>query len=68
MKTIERWDRDPDLGFPPAIEINHRKYRDIDQINAFAASKLKTSISAERVARAARARRVKKERALTTTE
>jgi hypothetical protein len=27
LKTIGRWDRDPDLGFPAAIKIRHRKYR-----------------------------------------
>jgi hypothetical protein len=25
--TLSRWDADPDLGFPAAIEINGRRYR-----------------------------------------
>lgn len=32
LRTIDRWDRQPDLGFPPALRINNRKYRRINQL------------------------------------
>jgi hypothetical protein len=34
-KSLVRWDRRPQLGFPPAIKINGRKYRRWDEIIAF---------------------------------
>jgi hypothetical protein len=33
--TIWRWDRNPDLGFPPAIRINGRTYRSRQMLEAF---------------------------------
>jgi predicted DNA-binding transcriptional regulator AlpA len=36
--TIWRWDRDPNLGFPPAIKINGRSYRSRQQLEAFKAA------------------------------
>jgi hypothetical protein len=33
--TMWRWDHQPDLGFPPAIRINKRKYRDEAALDAF---------------------------------
>jgi hypothetical protein len=33
--TLFRWDRNPTLGFPPPIKINGRKYRDLDQLEAW---------------------------------
>ena len=33
--TIWRWDRNPDLGFPPAIKINGRTYRSRLMLEAF---------------------------------
>jgi hypothetical protein len=32
---IWRWERDPDLGFPPAIVIRKRKFRSRRQLEAF---------------------------------
>lgn len=34
-RTIARWGRDPELGFPPPIKINHRKYYDSAELTAF---------------------------------
>jgi hypothetical protein len=34
-RTIERWRRDPKLGFPSPIEINGRNYDDLDAIEEF---------------------------------
>jgi hypothetical protein len=50
-KTIERWDADEKLNFPPAIEINGRRYRDAEQLNAFIRARAKRSISEERAKR-----------------
>jgi hypothetical protein len=33
--TLWRWDNDPDLGFPKPIVIRQRKYRDVEQLDAF---------------------------------
>ena len=33
--TIWRWTRDPELGFPPAIQIKNRNYRSRQQLEAF---------------------------------
>ncbi len=30
--TLYRWDRDPDLNFPPPIRINRRKYRKLSAL------------------------------------
>jgi hypothetical protein len=34
-RTIKRWDKRPELRFPRAIDINGRKYRDSDQLDAW---------------------------------
>jgi hypothetical protein len=36
VKTISRWERNPKLGFPPAIRINGHKYRRAQKIREFA--------------------------------
>ena len=36
--TLWRWDRAPNLNFPPALRINRRKYRDADELEAFDAA------------------------------
>jgi hypothetical protein len=51
IKTLTRWDDDPDLDFPPPIEINGRKYREVEAINAFIAERMKASVTSERVER-----------------
>jgi hypothetical protein len=35
VRTLERWDEKPDLGFPPAIRIRRRRYREIDKLDAW---------------------------------
>jgi hypothetical protein len=44
--TIWRWDRDPNLGFPPAIKINGRTYRSRQQLEAFKAKLLAQALKA----------------------
>jgi hypothetical protein len=44
-KTIRRWEADPDLGFPPAIEIKGRRYRDTHKFQDFLAARLKASLA-----------------------
>ena len=34
-KTLQRWDNRPELGFPPAIWINGRKYRNLSALRAW---------------------------------
>jgi predicted DNA-binding transcriptional regulator AlpA len=33
--TLWRWDHDPNLGFPKAIRIRNRKYRDERELDEF---------------------------------
>jgi hypothetical protein len=33
-RTLVRWSADPELGFPPAIKIRNRLYRDSAQLDA----------------------------------
>jgi hypothetical protein len=35
LSTIWRWDKDPTLKFPAAIEINRRKYRRRRELQSF---------------------------------
>jgi hypothetical protein len=35
LRTIDRWDHDPALGFPPPIRIRKRKYRDEVELDEF---------------------------------
>jgi hypothetical protein len=35
IRTIKRWDANPDLGFPNRIDINGRCYRDSNQLDAW---------------------------------
>jgi len=34
-RTLARWERNPDLSFPPAMIINHRKYFDETALSAW---------------------------------
>jgi hypothetical protein len=34
-RTLKRWDKKPELNFPGPIEINNRKYRDVDRLDAW---------------------------------
>ena len=43
-RTLDRWDDQPELGFPPVIWINGRKYRDADQLDAFKAARVRASM------------------------
>ena len=44
--TIRRWEKNPNLGFPPAILINGRKYRDEAELDAFDAARPRKQESA----------------------
>jgi hypothetical protein len=35
VRTIERWEADPDLGFPPCMLVNGRRYDDVEALNAW---------------------------------
>ena len=51
QKTIDRWSDDPELDFPPRIDINGRGYRDTEKLDAFVAGRLKASVIAQRAKR-----------------
>jgi hypothetical protein len=38
-KTIERWEKNPALGFPRALVINGRKYDDEDELDEWDATR-----------------------------
>ena len=42
-KTLERWDDKPELGFPPIVWINGRKFRDADLLDAFFVARVRAS-------------------------
>jgi hypothetical protein len=35
LRTLARWDARPELGFPPPIRINRRKFRDAEKVAAW---------------------------------
>jgi hypothetical protein len=35
LRTLWRWDRNVELGFPKPVRINNRKYRREDELDAF---------------------------------
>jgi hypothetical protein len=35
VQTIERWGKDPELGFPPVIRLRNRRYRDAAALEAW---------------------------------
>jgi hypothetical protein len=43
-RTLNRWDDKPELGFPPVIWINGRRYRDADQLAEFNAARVRASM------------------------
>jgi len=36
-RTLKRWEADPAMGFPPAIYVRKRRYRDADALAAWEA-------------------------------
>jgi hypothetical protein len=44
LRTLARWDARPELGFPPPIFINKRKYRDADKLATWARERALASI------------------------
>jgi hypothetical protein len=44
--TLHRWDRNPDLGFPPPIDINGRKFRSRRMLEEFKERALRAAIAA----------------------
>jgi hypothetical protein len=35
VRTLERWDLDPGMKFPPPIRINRRRYREVAALEAW---------------------------------
>jgi hypothetical protein len=44
--TLHRWDHNPDLGFPPPIDIAGRKYRSRRMLEAFKERAMRAAIAA----------------------
>ena len=42
-RTLDRWDDQPELGFPPIVWINGRKFRDADLLDAFIIARVRAS-------------------------
>jgi hypothetical protein len=58
-KTLERWDDKPELGFPPIIWINGRKFRDADLLDAFFVARVRASSMERPKPRAKKLRQLK---------
>ena len=58
-RTLDRWDDQPELGFPSAVRINGRKYRDTDQLDAFDAARVRDSMMERPKPRAKKLRQLK---------
>jgi hypothetical protein len=41
-RTLARWDNQPELGFPPPIRINNRKYRHVRELEEFERARVAT--------------------------
>jgi hypothetical protein len=35
VRTLERWDQKPELGFPPPVYIRRRRFREIENLDAW---------------------------------
>ena len=42
VRTLERWDLKPELGFPKPIRINGRRYRDLAELEALERAQAKS--------------------------
>lgn len=62
-RTIRRWEVDPDLNYPPGIEINGQWYRREDQLDAWdaARAKVQAPVDMEKCARATAAAKAKRD-------
>jgi hypothetical protein len=58
-RTLTRWDGQPELGFPRAVWINDRKYRDTDELDVFDAACVRASAMARPKAEAKRLKLLK---------
>jgi hypothetical protein len=45
VRTIRRWESDPDMGFPQPIEINGRGYTSESELTTFDRSRVRTLAS-----------------------
>jgi hypothetical protein len=59
VMTISRWDRKPEMKFPPPIIINKMKFRDLDEIDAWVSGHAGIELDASGISRA---RRIKQEK------
>ena len=73
-RTLARWDKKPELGFPGVIYINSQRYRDADKLDEFDAARVRASMlerhNESRIAHArsaSRARQLKRRLAAQST-
>ena len=55
VRTLERWDLQPSLGFPPPVRINRRRYRELAALEAW---ERRTVASRNRSRQSAKARSI----------
>jgi hypothetical protein len=58
-RTLDRWDAKPELGFPPVVWINGRRYRDTDKLDEFDAARVRASMMERPKPRAKRLKHLK---------
>jgi hypothetical protein len=58
-RTLDRWDDHTDLGFPPPVYINGRKYRDSEKLDEFDAARVPDSMMERPKPRAKRLKQLK---------
>ena len=58
-KTLDRWDDKPELGFPPIIWINGRRFRNADLLDAFFVARVRASSMERPKPRAKKLRQLK---------
>jgi hypothetical protein len=43
-RTLARWDKKPELGFPGVVYVNGQRYRDEDKLDEFDAARVRASM------------------------
>jgi hypothetical protein len=55
VRTVERWDKQPELGFPPAVRINRRRYRVLAELEEWDRRNARKAVRNPRLRRIAQA-------------
>jgi hypothetical protein len=52
VRTLERWDTIPELGFPPPVYIRRRRFREIDKLDAWDRANARKAVNLHNPSRA----------------